>query len=139
MATELCLGCGPIKATTEDRERAAGVGTDASPGIFRRPGDQQRQCLRSPHLRPDHTLLVHPDGSKESWAFGAKDVEGRIIDVKGEETVKHLPPKAAYDFNCCMLSLIPAALPLAAAKSFIVPGFMPGDKHLHSGCGPASA
>jgi hypothetical protein len=77
---------------------------------------------------PISTLLVHPDGSKESWVFGAKDVEGHIIDVKGEETVKHLPPKAAYDFNCCMLSLIPAALPLAAGKSFIVPGFMPGDE-----------
>jgi hypothetical protein len=68
---------------------------------------------------PIRNVLVNPDGSREVWTFSSTGAEGQITDPGGKVTTTHIPLKAArYDFNCCMRSLIPAALPLAAGKSF---------------------
>jgi len=70
---------------------------------------------------PIKNVLVNPDGSKEVWTFSATGAEGRMTDAKGVETVTHIPLNGLrFDFNCCMRSLIPAALPLAAGKDFAV-------------------
>ncbi len=71
---------------------------------------------------PVSNVLVNPDGSKEVWTFSATGAEGRVTDVTGHETVSKVPVKApSYDFNCCMRSLMPAALPLAVGKTFALP------------------
>jgi hypothetical protein len=68
---------------------------------------------------PIKNILVNPDGSKEVWTFTSASADGQITDPSGHVTSTHIPLKAPrYDFNCCMRSLIPAALPLAAGKTF---------------------
>src|SRR5438128_2404923 len=71
---------------------------------------------------PVGNLLVNPDGSREVWTFTSAGGEGHITDTSGHETVMKVPSKApSFDFNCCMRSLIPAALPLAAGRTFALP------------------
>jgi hypothetical protein len=76
---------------------------------------------------PVKNVLVNPDGSKEVWTFTSAGAEGHLTDVAGHETVSTVPSKVpSYDFNCCMRSLLPAALPLAAGKVFALPA-VPAD------------
>lgn len=71
---------------------------------------------------PIKNLLVNPDGSHEVWTFTPTGAEGQVTDTSGHVVVTKIPLTApAYDFNCCMRSLIPAALPLAAGKTFNLP------------------
>lgn len=71
---------------------------------------------------PVKNVLVNPDGSHEVWTFTAAGGEGHITDTTGRETTDKVPTRvSSYDFNCCMRSLLPAALPLAAGKTFALP------------------
>lgn len=63
----------------------------------------------------------------EKWTFDGTHVESRITAMPGakEEVQQFETPAPGYDFNCCMRSLIPAALPLRLGYHVILPA-IPG-------------
>lgn len=77
---------------------------------------------------PISTVLKNRDGARQYWTYTAKTAEGHIFTPDGNESIKSIKlSKSAFDFNCCMASLIPAALPLAANKDFRLPGVPAAD------------
>ncbi len=70
---------------------------------------------------PISTILKRRDGSSEYWTFSDGRAEVHTVAPDGKTTVKTGRLAPSYDFNCCMASLIPAALPLAIGKSFSLP------------------
>lgn len=72
---------------------------------------------------PIGTILKGRDGAREYWTFANTIAKGRIVGPDAHETVKTVTStRPAFDFNCCMASLVPAALPLAVGKTFVLPG-----------------
>jgi hypothetical protein len=69
-------------------------------------------------------------GSRESWRFREHEVEGHLTGAGPEarETVRNASlAEPAFDFNCCMRSLLPAAVRLRAGETFTVPGIVEAD------------
>lgn len=72
---------------------------------------------------PISTILKNRDGSREYWTYSGTRASGHIIDADGHTTEKTVAlSRPGFDFNCCMASLIPAALPLAEGRDFALPG-----------------
>jgi hypothetical protein len=70
------------------------------------------------------------DGSRERWSFRGLVVEGHLTGAgrDAREAVRNLSIAApAFDFNCCMRSLLPAAVRLRAGETFTVPGVVADD------------
>jgi len=63
-------------------------------------------------------------GDTEDWRIDGLAVEGRLKgsepDAK-EETRRFTQTAPAYDFNCCMRSLIPAAIRLRVGEVIVIP------------------
>ncbi|HUJ02654.1 MAG TPA: hypothetical protein VLW75_03380 [Rhizomicrobium sp.] len=75
---------------------------------------------------PVSDIQHNPDGSTEKWTFDGSHVEGHLTaGTPGakEEVRKFDFPAPFYDFNCCMRSIVQAALPLKPGFSVIVPAF----------------
>ena len=72
---------------------------------------------------PISNIQNNPDGSRERWSFRGLAVEGRLTGAgQAAETVQNLSlSRPSYDFNCCMRSLLPAAVRLRAGLTFTVP------------------
>jgi len=77
---------------------------------------------------PISAVLKNRDGARQYLTYTGATAEGRLYSPDGKETIKSIKfSKPAFDFNCCMASLIPAALPLAASKDFALPGVPASD------------
>jgi len=71
---------------------------------------------------PVSNIQVNPDGSKEQWSFSPTSAEGHLTDASGHQSVVTVPFRnPSFDLNCCMRSLLPAALPLAKGREFVIP------------------
>jgi hypothetical protein len=74
---------------------------------------------------PISNIQNNADGSTERWSFRGLVVEG-VLNSGGQnvrETTRSLTlAEPAYDFNCCMRSLLPAAVRLRLGETFTVNG-----------------
>ncbi|QDZ06412.1 DUF3108 domain-containing protein [Sphingomonas panacisoli] len=74
---------------------------------------------------PISGIINNPDRTLEKWTFTEKTAEVHSTGADGRESVRNVEfAKPAYDFNCCMRSLIPAALPLRVGAVFALPGIV---------------
>jgi len=73
---------------------------------------------------PISNILVNPDGSRERWSFRGLTVEGHLTAAgpNAQDRVQTLNlAHPAFDLNCCMRSLLPAAVRLRAGETFTLP------------------
>jgi hypothetical protein len=73
---------------------------------------------------PISTFVMRDDGSRERWLFIGTHVEAHLTPgaAGATETVSNLDlANPAYDFNCCMASLIPAAMRLRVGDTVTLP------------------
>ena len=80
-------------------------------------------------LMPLSDRQHNADGSIETWAIEGMRVEGRIRSAPNsrEEIRRSVLREPAFDFNCCMRSLLIAALPLRLGYSAELPAIVMGD------------
>src|SRR5947199_3819988 len=74
---------------------------------------------------PVSNVVNNADGSREHWSFRGLTVDGHLTPAgqNATETVRNFQlPEPAYDLNCCMRSLLPAAVRLRVGDSFTLPG-----------------
>ncbi len=64
----------------------------------------------------------NPDGSAETWSVDGVHVEGKVTPKPGVEpkTSRFETKARGFDFNCCMRSLIPAAMRLKVGETIRV-------------------